>query len=72
VGPEDLERVRGAARGAPVLAGSGVTAENVGRLLELCDGAIVGTALERGGVTGAPVERGRVERLVEAARTAHG
>lgn len=72
VDPDDLERVRGAAAGAPVLAGSGVTAENVARLLERCDGAIVGTSLEREGVTGAPVERRRVERLVEAARSPRG
>lgn len=72
VDPDDLERVRGAAGGAPVLVGSGVTAENVTRLLERCDGAIVGTSLEREGVTGAPVEHRRVERLVEAARSPRG
>lgn len=65
-----IDRARAAAAGAPVLVGSGVTPDNVAALLERCDGAIVGTALERGGVTGAPVDPDRVDALVAAARAA--
>lgn len=70
--PGEIDRVVAAARGAPVLVGSGVTPDNVGSLLERCDGAIVGTALERDGVTGAPVDPARVAVLVAAARAASG
>lgn len=51
----------------PVLAGSGVTAESVGSIVDAGDGAIVGTALEEGGETGAPVDTERVRELVAAA-----
>ena len=67
----DLTRVV-AARDAvdpsvPVFVGSGVTAESVGDLLDVADGAIVGTALKRDGVTTNPVDQSRVETLVERA-----
>jgi len=52
----------------PVLVGSGVTAETVAELLSVADGAIVGTAVKQGGDVRNPVDRGRVERLVAAAR----
>lgn len=64
----DLERARQAVPGAPLLAGSGATPETVRALLDVADGVIVGTALERDGVPGGPVEVERVRRLVEAAR----
>jgi membrane complex biogenesis BtpA family protein len=51
----------------PVFVGSGVTADRVGDLLAVADGAIVGTALKEGGETTAPVDVGRVEELVAAA-----
>jgi hypothetical protein len=51
----------------PVLVGSGVTADTVGDLLRVADGAIVGTALKEGGETTNPVSVGRVEELVAAA-----
>ena len=38
----------------PVLVGSGVTPDNAAVLLELADGAIVGTAVKRDGVTANP------------------
>jgi membrane complex biogenesis BtpA family protein len=52
----------------PVLVGSGVTTENVAALLDVADGAIVGTALKRDGETTNPVEVDRVAALVAAAR----
>ncbi|PSQ54959.1 phosphorybosylanthranilate isomerase [Halobacteriales archaeon SW_8_68_21] len=51
----------------PVLVGSGVTPETVGDLLGVADGAIVGTALKRGGETTAPVDADHVADLVAAA-----
>ena len=50
----------------PVFLGSGVDPENADDLLELADGAIVGTALKEDGVTDNPVTKSRVEALVEA------
>ena len=53
--------------GVPVLAGSGVTPDTVGDVLDALDGAIVGTALKRGGETAAPVDTDRVASLVDRA-----
>jgi len=60
--------VRDAVPDVPLLVGSGVTAETVAELLSVADGAIVGTAVKRGDDVRNPVDRGRVERLVAAAR----
>ncbi|WP_458206786.1 BtpA/SgcQ family protein [Haladaptatus sp. NG-SE-30] len=49
---------------APVLVGSGTTPENVTDLLNVADGAIVGTALKDGGETTNPVDESRVAKLV--------
>ncbi|PSP47094.1 phosphorybosylanthranilate isomerase [Halobacteriales archaeon QH_6_66_25] len=59
--------VRGATRDVPVLVGSGVTPDNAAVLLELADGAIVGTAVKRDGVTANRVDPERARALVEAA-----
>jgi hypothetical protein len=47
----------------PLLVGSGLDEEDAEGLLALADGAIVGTALERAGRAGEPVEEARVARL---------
>ncbi|MHB9286688.1 BtpA/SgcQ family protein [Halobacteriales archaeon Cl-PHB] len=52
----------------PVYVGSGVTVETVSDVLEVADGAIVGTALKEGAETTAPVSAERVEDFVEVAR----
>jgi membrane complex biogenesis BtpA family protein len=57
-----------AARSVPVLVGSGVTRENAPALLELTDGAIVGTAIKRGGETANRVDPDRAGLLVDAVR----
>jgi predicted TIM-barrel enzyme len=67
---DDLERVV-AARDetdpdVPVLVGSGVTAENAAALLDLADGAIVGTAAKAAGETANPVDPERAAALVDA------
>lgn len=65
---DQVARVKAAAPGAPVYAGSGVTAATVAEVLRVADGAIVGTALKEGGVTAAPVDPSRARTLVSAAR----
>jgi membrane complex biogenesis BtpA family protein len=55
-----------AALDAPILVGSGVTAENAADVLDVADGAIVGTALKERGETTNPVSAERVEAVVEA------
>lgn len=63
----DLDRVAEARAGAPraaVLVGSGVTPDSVGRVLEMADGAIVGSCLGVGGVAGAGIDPARVRELV--------
>ncbi len=66
---DDVRRVRDALPEAPVLVGSGVTAETVRAALDVAHGVIVGSALEEGGVAGRPVDAGRVRRLMDAARS---
>jgi len=65
---EDLRRARTAVPDRPILIGSGLDAGNIGHLLPLCDGAILGTALKVDGVTEAPVDRDRVREMVGLAR----
>jgi len=64
---EAVERRDSLGTGTPVFVGSGVTADTVADLLSVADGAIVGTALKKGGETTAPVDVERVERLVAVA-----
>lgn len=66
--PDRIRRVADAVPGTPVWVGSGVTPDDVASMLEVADGAIVGSALHRDGVAGRGVERERVERLVRAVR----
>lgn len=53
---------------APVWIGSGVTAETAAALLELADGAIVGSALQQDGIAGRGVDPARAAALVAAAQ----
>lgn len=63
---EDLRRAKKSARG-PVLIGSGLSPDTL-HLVELADGAIVGTYFKRGGVTTNPVDVERVRRLISLIR----
>ena len=65
---DDLRRVREAVPGAPLYAGSGVTAESVAAVLGAADGVVVGTALKRDGRVSNPVDPARAAALVAAAR----
>jgi len=55
-----------AARDVPVFVGSGLSHENAPALLEVADGAIVGTAIKRDGETDNRVDPDRAAALVEA------
>ncbi|MCB9891569.1 MAG: BtpA/SgcQ family protein [Planctomycetes bacterium] len=64
-----LRTVRGAAAGRPVWIASGLTVENAREFSPHADGAIVGSAFEREGKAGNPVEIERVRALVRALAT---
>ena len=66
---EEIDEV-GGATSLPLLVGSGVTADNVARILERVDGVIVASSLKRGGDRWNEVEIGRVRELVAAAAKA--
>lgn len=59
----ELHEVRERLPEAPLLVGSGLTADNASELLGPADGAIVGTWLKRGGDVRAPVDPERVRRV---------
>ena len=63
----EIDEIRSATR-LPLLVGSGVTRENIVEILARTDGVIVASSLKEGGVWWNPVERSRVEALIEAAR----
>ncbi|MEW6741653.1 MAG: BtpA/SgcQ family protein [Planctomycetota bacterium] len=65
---EDLDRARAAARGRPVLAGSGVRPDNLAELLAHADGIIVSSSLRRSGRAGQPLDGSRLEAFSGAAR----
>jgi membrane complex biogenesis BtpA family protein len=65
--PQRLMQLRRALPDAPLLVGSGLTAENAGSFAA-ADGAIVGTSVKRGEKVDAPVDPARVEALVRAFR----
>jgi predicted TIM-barrel enzyme len=50
-----------------VLANTGVTEENLGRILKVADGVIVGTSLKVDRMIWNPVDPDRTRRLVELA-----
>jgi membrane complex biogenesis BtpA family protein len=50
----------------PVLAGSGITADNIHHYWDYCDGFIVGSYLKEDGKWNNPVAVNRVQKLIEA------
>lgn len=66
--PAKVARVKQRTGGTAVFIGSGVTAENVDRVRECCDGVIVGTHFKRGGDVDAAVEVKRVRAFMSAVR----
>lgn len=66
-----LQAVRKAVPDAPLWIGSGLNPDNCGEILGLADGAIIGSAVQRGGVAGTGTDPDRARRLIEAARSVH-
>jgi uncharacterized protein len=64
---DDLREAKDAAPAVPVLANTGVTEDNLGRILKVADGAIVGTSLKVDRMIWNPVDPDRARRLVELA-----
>jgi membrane complex biogenesis BtpA family protein len=64
VDAETLHVVRAAVPQAPLWIGSGITPDNARALLALANGAIIGSALQRGGVAGEGVEVERVRAVM--------
>lgn len=64
----DLELATAAAKGTPVLIGSGATWENIGTLIKAADGVIVSSSLKRRGKIEEPIDPNRVSQFVEVAR----
>jgi membrane complex biogenesis BtpA family protein len=62
---DGLDNVRKAVPDVPVLAGSGVSTENLEHILSRADGAIVGTAIKEDGRTENDINESRVRALVE-------
>lgn len=67
VDPVQLAAVKRAVPETPLLAGSGVTPDNVAHVFQFADGIIAGTVLKVGGEVENPVDPAAVARLVEAA-----
>jgi uncharacterized protein len=65
---EDLELAAAAAGNTPVLIGSGASWENIGKLMQAADGAIVASSLKRRGKIEETIDPIRVSQFVEAAR----
>ena len=65
---EDLELASAAANGTPVFIGSGADWENIAKLMQAADGAIVSSSLKRHGKRDQPIDPIRVSQFVEAAR----
>lgn len=65
---QQLGDVPAAVPGAPIYVGSGTSIEMLAALLEIADGAIVGTAAKVDGVVTNPVSAERVSAIVAAAR----
>ena len=64
---DDLRQAKDAAPAVAVLANTGVTEENLDRILKVADGVIVGTSLKVDRVIWNPVDPDRARRLVELA-----
>jgi len=64
VDQSSLRKAREAVPGTPLFANTGVTIDNVGDILAIADGVIVGTHLKVGGVTWSPVDGERVKRFM--------
>ena len=63
-----MELATAAAKGTPVLIGSGANWDNIGQLMQAADGAIVASSLKRQGIINETIDPIRVAQFIEAAR----
>ncbi|MHA1733891.1 MAG: BtpA/SgcQ family protein [Promethearchaeota archaeon] len=63
----EVERVTRMELEVPVIVGSGVDEENLPAIVSLADGVIVGSSIKEDGIVTRPVDRRRVEKLVQLA-----
>lgn len=70
----DIDKVRAikSVTDTPVMASNGVTAETIGEILSVTDGAIVATSIKVDGKFYNPVDVQRVKKLMSAAKAARG
>ena len=61
----NLSSVREAVKTVPVFANTGVTIDNVGEILAIADGVVIGTHFKVDGQTWNPVEDKRVKRFMD-------
>jgi uncharacterized protein len=66
----DLLAAKTAVPQTPVLANTGVQADQLGDIFALADGVIVGTSLKVDSITWNPVDPGRARHFMETARAA--
>ncbi|MBE9223527.1 BtpA/SgcQ family protein [Cyanobacterium stanieri LEGE 03274] len=64
---EDLELAQQAAKGTPVLIGSGADIDNISELMGFADGVIVASSIKRKGDINETIDPTRVSQFVEAA-----
>jgi len=62
---EELEIVKKAVPEAPILVGSGVNTDNIHKILNYADGAIVGTYFKINGIVWNPIDLGRVKEFMQ-------
>jgi hypothetical protein len=65
---EDIESVRRVVQRHPIWVGSGVNHQNISAIQNLCDGAIIGTALHTDADITRPIDKNRVRAMVDATR----
>lgn len=68
----ELQRIRDAVPGTPVLSNTGTKKENVAEKLKYCDGAFVGTAFKKDGKFENFVEYERVKEFMEVVHACRG
>jgi uncharacterized protein len=68
---EDLELATAAAKGTPVLIGSGSDYDNIANLMQAADGVIVSSSLKRQGKIENTIDPIRASQFVEAVRRSH-
>jgi hypothetical protein len=62
---DDLKKVKDSIPNTPVFANTGISVNNVEKILKVCDGAIVGTSLKKDSITWNNIEKERVISLMQ-------